>query len=133
MTKSKTICLRITEEQYNELYSRALASNTVISQFVINSLFAEPSVPSTPIPNLLTVDHIIEAIKEKKQRNKLDYETSFVLSDVFDAKEWGAYFNVVTIGSTFCKLARTEGSIVNRLVEWQGEGNGPARYKLRKD
>jgi hypothetical protein len=134
MTKSKTISLRITEEQFKELYDRAIASNTVISQYIINTLFSqETNVPSTPIPKLLTIDRIIEVINEKIQKNILNFDSTYVLSDFLEPVEWGSYFNVIPIGKTFCQLAQREDSAVYDLVEWQGKENGPARYKIKKN
>ena len=126
MKRTKTICLRVTQDQFDSLYNEAIKKNTVVSQLVISKLFGE-----NPTLNLLSIDCIIQQIEKLKLEGKLKRGDTFVLSELFSPSEWGSYFNVIPIGRPFSKLAREEGSRVYELVEWLETSSPPARYKIK--
>lgn len=115
--------MRLSDEEYNDLKQRAIKNNDTIASYIHNKLF-----PTNP--NLLTIDRILEKIDELVSTNQLTPTRDFTISEIFDSKEYGQYFNVIPIGRTFYNMSIDPTTNVFKKVS-AVPNTKPVRYKVK--
>ncbi len=123
MKKTRTVAIRVTESEFESLKDKALQANVSMTDYIHNALFSQAH-------NILTIDRILNRIKELKTSNLLSTGDITTISALFDRHEYAQYVNVIPIGRTFALMAQNKNTAVYAVIELIPHTK-PARYKIK--